>query len=141
MDMQTRIDQGEQGGIASLNAAAQPRPDQDRATRFGTWVNWSADDIRYLLDELRVGHGSDSGHTVPGYALAMDALALAQSLDFARRDRDGVVFGGIRTLADTLSHFTEAEDSRDLCEQIVALVDTFRADRKAKTHPIQAEEV
>lgn len=132
MDIHTRIDQAEQGVINSLNAVRQLLHDQNRVLQFGTWANWSADDIRYLLDELRVGHWNDCGDTVPGYVLAMDALALAQSLDFAQGDRDEMVFGGIRTLADTLSHFAEAADSRDLCEQIVALVDTFRAERKAK---------
>lgn len=129
--METR-NQPAQATIASLNAATAGTADQDRAARFGSWANWNANDIRYLIDELRVGHWNDCGDTVPGYALAMDALALVQSLDFAQGDRDEMVFGGIRTLADTLSHFAEAADSRDLCEQIIALVDIYRKDRKAK---------
>lgn len=132
METRNHVAQVKQATIASLNAATAGSTDQNRAARFGSWANWNADDIRYLLDELRVGHWNDCGDTVPGYALAMDALALAQSLDFAQGDRDEMVFGGIRTLADTLSHFAEPTDSRDLCEQIVALVDTYRKDRKAK---------
>lgn len=141
MDIRSRIAQAEQGIIPSLSAATQPLEEQDRTARFGTWANWDAEDIRYLLDELRVGHGSDCGDTVPGYALAMDSLHLVLTLDFARGDREEMVFGGIRKLADTLSHLAEAEDSRDLCEQIIALVDTFRAERKARVQLSRAQEV
>lgn len=132
MDVRTHIDQVEQGVINSLNAVRQLLADQDRVLQFGNWADWEAADIRYLLDELRVGHWNDCSDKVPGYVLASDALDLVLKLDFAQGEQDEMVFRGIRSLADTLSHFAEAEDSLDLCEQIIALVDIFRAERKAK---------
>ena len=131
MDIHTRIDQAEQGVINSLNAVRQLLHDQNRVLQFGTWADWSPDDIRYLLEELRSGHWDDCSDKVPGYALATDALGLVLELDFAHREREEIVFSGIRSLAETLSCFAEAEGSRDLCEQVIALIDTHRSDKKA----------
>lgn len=126
----------ERGVRASLHNVKQLLAERDRVFRFGTWADWSVEDIRYLLEELCSGHWDDCSDKVPGYALATDALGLVLELDFAQREREEVVFSGIRLLADTMSCFTEEEDSRDLCEQIIALVETYRAERQAKTQKV-----
>ncbi len=128
--LEDQIITAEQQVMRSLSEVKLLLAKKDRVLQLGTWSDWSADDIRHLLEELRVGHSVDSTGTVPGGELATVSLGLALELDFAQRKREEIVIGGIRSLADTLSCSTEMEASRDLCEQIIALVDTYRTDQK-----------
>ncbi|WP_417447352.1 MULTISPECIES: hypothetical protein [Gammaproteobacteria] len=136
MNIHTQIDQAEQDVIDSLNAVRQLLHNQNRVLRFGTWADWGVEDIRYLLEELQSGHWDDCSGTVPGYVLATDALGIVLELDFPQREQEEIVFSGIRLLADTMTCFTEEEDSRDLCEQITALVEAYCAERQAKTQEV-----
>ncbi len=128
--LEDQIITAEQQVVRSLNDIKLLLADKDRVLQLGTWVDWSADDVRHLLEEMRAGHSNDSTGPVQGGALATVSLGLALELDFAQRDREEIVIGGICSLADTLSCSTEMETSRDLCEQIIALVDTYRTDQK-----------
>ncbi|TWI50451.1 hypothetical protein IQ22_03841 [Pseudomonas duriflava] len=129
--LEDQIITAEQQVMRSLSDVKLLLAEKDRVLQLGTWSDWSADDIRHLLEELRVGHSVDTTGTVPGGALATVSLGLALELDFAQREQEEIAIGGIRSLADTLSCSTETEASRDLCEQIIALVDTYRTDQKA----------
>ncbi|GEM_PF-2003699 len=132
--LEDQIANAETRVVESLQAVKQLVADKDRVLQLGTWADWGADDIRHLLEELRAGHANNSEGPVPGGALATVSLGLVLELDFAQREQEEIVIGGIRSLADTLSCSTETGASLDLCEQIIALVDTYRADRQEVPH-------
>lgn len=67
-DRQRRLDS------ARLNNRQRPE-----AARFGTFNDWTPEDVDYLLEELRAGHYADSLHQKNGgWLLASSGLAVAQ---------------------------------------------------------------
>lgn len=55
-------------------AANWSRPEADR---FGTWHDWTAADVEYLLTELRNGHRELGSEKAPGWLLSVAGLEVA----------------------------------------------------------------
>jgi hypothetical protein len=78
---------------------------EEARQRFGRWDDWSADDIRYLLQELSDGHWEDCGEKVPGFAIATGGLNMAIAANRGEHDSDSLrlIVNGMWVAADYLS--------------------------------------
>jgi len=78
---------------------------EEARQRFGSWDDWSEDDVRYLLQELSDGHWEDCGEKVPGFAIATGGLNMAIAANEGRLDTKELrmIVNGMWVAADYLS--------------------------------------
>jgi hypothetical protein len=58
------------------------------AERFGTWYDWSEDDVDYLLTELAGGHWDDCGDKCYGFAMAEAGCMIAKLANMRQNNNE-----------------------------------------------------
>lgn len=85
------------------------RPEADR---FGTWHDWSPNDVNYLLTELAEGHWDDSGDTSPGFAMSEAGCVIAMLANGSGDNLRSILQAfalGLRWMASTGDEHRDAE--------------------------------
>ena len=117
------------------------RPEADR---FGTWYDWSEEDIHYLLDELSAGHWDDCGDNMNGFALATAAIGIAQ---IANETGSGVdrLDRILDQFAQGLGWYLGSEDLdgadskvAEVAHKVIELIDSLR-DKEAEMAAFKAQ--
>src|SRR5687767_6210034 len=77
--------------VIELESARKNRLAAEHRASFGSWEDWSADEIMYLLRQLRDGHWENCGEPMEGFAIAVGGLSMA--IDANEDEGEGAVRG------------------------------------------------